>query len=254
MDAHNPSSTAFFFLLPSFHHADAGRHPRTPVVVRLRTQETGVQGALGAQRTGTRCMPLQPQANIPHLPRGNMGRGEISLSTTDDLKPKTEGGSWMGSGKWPTAKKRERRPNDQTSEVNECLRPIKRSGLCTLTARGALYHCPAVGTTKSTLQYTCVQHASKHCSSQQTKRTIRKMYTRHKMFTAAGTGETHRARRSAWQELSSDHPIAHPAMHQGSRKESARRQSCCSLSPLVSAPPPHASLSRAPCRRVSRAQ
>ena len=77
----------------------AARHPRIPAVVRLMTQETGVQGALGAQRTGTRRMPLQLQTNIPHLPRGNMGRGEISLSTTDDLKPKTEGGSWMGSGK-----------------------------------------------------------------------------------------------------------------------------------------------------------
>ena len=100
---------------------------------------------------------LQPHTNITHLPRGNMGRGEISLSMTEDLKPKTEGGSWMGSGKWPTAKKRARRPNDQTSEANECLRPIKRSGLCTLTARGALCDSPAVGTTKSTLQCTCKQ-------------------------------------------------------------------------------------------------
>lgn len=115
----------------------AARHPRIPAVVRLMTQETGVQGALGAQptRLAHRArLTRTPQVNIPHLPRGKMGRGETSLSTTEDLKPKTEGGSWMGSGKWPTAKKRARRPNDQTSEANECLSPIKRSGLCTLTA------------------------------------------------------------------------------------------------------------------------
>ena len=99
MHAHNPSATPIF--PPSFtvRLPDGIRATPLSQVVRLRTQETRVQGALGAQRTGTRRMPLQLQTNIPHLPRGNMGRGEISLSTTDDLKPKTEGGSWMGSGK-----------------------------------------------------------------------------------------------------------------------------------------------------------
>ena len=151
-----------------------------------------------------------------------MGRWETSESTTEDLKPKTEGGSSIGSGNWPTAKKRASSPKDQMSEANECLTPINRSGLCTRTA--LLCHLlHLVYTTLAPTQPSKRQHGKTADSTE--RRTERDTAERCLgQQVEEGQAKTHQARRSDAAELSSAHQIARLAMRRGSRRESVRRQ------------------------------
>ena len=163
-----------------FHRAVAGWHPRNPVVTSCPLENARDKSARSAGRATNWHTAHASAAANKHSTLAERKYGQRGNIIVHDrrLEAQDRGRILDGQRKVTDSQeagKEAKRPNvgsKRVLEANQALRTLHS-------------HCPRHAVSLPCRHHNkkahCDVHASKHCSSQQAKRTICKMYTRHKM-------------------------------------------------------------------------